>query len=95
MCRISRREALTARILAPELPYFNTALFSTEALGQFGDANRRFFHGLVFNNFEMALLKDLRLTETNSFKFRAEWFRSRITLIWRRRMATSTAEPSG
>jgi hypothetical protein len=56
------------------LPYFNTALFSTEALGQFGDANRRFFHGPGLNNFDMALVKDLRLTETKSFEFRAEWF---------------------
>ena len=56
------------------LPYFNTSLFSPEALGQFGDANRRFFHGPGLNNFDMALVKDLRLTETKSLEFRAEWF---------------------
>jgi len=56
------------------LPYFNTALFSPEALGQFGDANRRFFHGPGLNNFDLALLKELPLTETKSFEFRAEWF---------------------
>ena len=56
------------------LPYFNTSLFSPEALGQFGDANRRFFHGPGLNNFDLALLKELRLTETKSFEFRAEWF---------------------
>jgi len=56
------------------LPYFNISLFSTEAIGQFGDANRRFFHGPGLNNFDMALVKDVRLTESKSFEFRAEWF---------------------
>ena len=56
------------------LPYFNTSLFSTEALGQFGTASRRFFHGPGLNNFDMALAKDLRLTESKSLEFRAEWF---------------------
>jgi len=56
------------------LPYFNTSLFSPEALGQFGDADRRFFHGPGLNNFDMALVKDLRLTESKSMEFRAEWF---------------------
>jgi hypothetical protein len=56
------------------LPYFNTSLFSTEALGQFGTASRRFFHGPGLNNFDMALVKDLRLTESKSLEFRAEWF---------------------
>jgi hypothetical protein len=56
------------------LPYFSTSLFSLEAIGQFGDANRRFFHGPGLNNFDMALVKDVRLTESKSFEFRAEWF---------------------
>jgi hypothetical protein len=56
------------------LPYFNISLFSQEALGQVGNANRRFFHGPGINNFDMALLKDLHLTESKSLEFRAEFF---------------------
>jgi hypothetical protein len=43
-------------------------------LGQLGTASRRFFHGPGLNNFDMALLKDVRLTESKSLEFRAEWF---------------------
>lgn len=56
------------------LAYFNTSLFTPEALGQFGTANRRFFHGPGINNFDVALLKDFRLTESKTLEFRAEWF---------------------
>lgn len=56
------------------LAYFNTSLFTPEALGQFGTANRRFFHGPGINNFDMALLKDFHLTESKTLEFRAEWF---------------------
>jgi hypothetical protein len=56
--------------------YFNASLFSPEVIGQFGTANRRFFHGPGLNNFDLALLKDLRLTESKSLEFRAEWFNS-------------------
>ncbi len=55
-------------------PYFNAALFAPEQLGQLGSASRRFFHGPGLNNFDLALLKDLRLTESMSFQFRAEFF---------------------
>lgn len=55
-------------------PYFNTSLFSPEPLGQLGDANRRYFHGPGINNFDMALLKNLRLTEAKSLQFRVEGF---------------------
>jgi hypothetical protein len=55
-------------------PYFNTSLFSREQLGQLGDADRRFFHGPGINNFDMALEKDLRLTESKALEFRAEFF---------------------
>jgi hypothetical protein len=58
------------------LPYFNTSLFSPEVIGEFGTANRRFFHGPGLNNFDLALLKDFRLTESKSLEFRAEWFNS-------------------
>jgi hypothetical protein len=56
------------------LPYFNTSLFTPEALGQIGTSDRRFFHGPGLNNFDLALLKDLPLTESKSFQFRVEFF---------------------
>ena len=55
-------------------PYFNTGLFSTEALGQLGTSNRKFFHGPGFNNWDMSLIKDLRLTESKTLQFRGEFF---------------------
>ena len=55
-------------------PYFNISLFAQENLGQVGNANRRFFHGPGINNFDMALLKNLRLTESMSLQFRGEFF---------------------
>lgn len=54
--------------------YFNTSLFSKEQLGQLGNSNRRFFHGPGINNFDMAMVKDLRLTESKALEFRAEFF---------------------
>ena len=55
-------------------PAFNTALFSLPALGQMGTAARRFFSGPGIENFDLALLKHLRLTESKSLEFRAEAF---------------------
>jgi hypothetical protein len=55
-------------------PYFNTSLFSREPLGQLGNSSRRFFHGPGTNNFDLALLKSTKLTETSSLEFRAEFF---------------------
>ena len=55
-------------------PYFNAALFSENALGTPGDASRRYFHGPGMENFDMALLKNLRLTESKSLQFRIEAF---------------------
>ena len=55
-------------------PYFNTALFSTPELGTLGNARRRFFYGPGINNWDMALLKDLRLTEAKGLQFRFEFF---------------------
>ncbi len=54
--------------------YFNTALFSLQPLGQPGNANRRFFYGPGIDNYDMALLKNLALTESKSLEFRAEAF---------------------
>ena len=55
-------------------PYFNTSLFSEDPVGQLGNANRRFFTGPGWNNWDMALVKDLHLTETKSLQFRGEFF---------------------
>lgn len=55
-------------------PYFNISKFSPETLGQLGNARRRFFHGPGTNNFDMALLKDTKLTERLDLQFRAEFF---------------------
>jgi len=55
-------------------PYFNNSLFSKETPGQLGNASRRFFHGPGLNNWDFALLKELRLTESKNLQFRAEFF---------------------
>jgi Carboxypeptidase regulatory-like domain len=55
-------------------PYFNTAQFSENALGTPGTAKRRFFYGPGMNNFDLALLKNVRLTESKSLQFRLETF---------------------
>ena len=55
-------------------PYFNLAQFSENALGTPGNAKRRFFHGPGMDNYDMALLKNIRLTESKSLQFRIEGF---------------------
>ena len=55
-------------------PYFNTSLFTSEQLGQLGNARRRFFHGPGINNWDMALLKDFPVRERMHIEFRAEFF---------------------
>jgi TonB dependent receptor len=55
-------------------PYFNVSLFSPEPLGQIGNARRRFFHGPGLNNWDLALLKETKFTESKSLEFRAEAF---------------------
>jgi len=55
-------------------PYFNAMVFSENALGTPGSARRRFFYGPGMNNFDLALLKNLRLTEGKSLQFRIEAF---------------------
>jgi hypothetical protein len=54
--------------------YFNNSQFSLNALGTPGSAKRRFFHGPGMGNFDMALLKNVRLTEAKSLQFRLEGF---------------------
>lgn len=55
-------------------PYFDTAQFSENVLGTPGTAKRRFFHGPGLDNFDMALLKNVRLNESKSLQFRIEGF---------------------
>jgi len=47
---------------------------SDQIFGQFGNSNRRFFHGPGINNWDLGLFKDLKLTESKSLEFRAEFF---------------------
>ena len=55
-------------------PAFNTALFSLPSLGQIGNAPRRFFDGPGIYNFDMAVQKNVRLSESKSLDFRLEAF---------------------
>jgi hypothetical protein len=55
-------------------PYFNTALFSPNALGTQGDAPRRPFYGPGVNNWDIALHKVTKLTESKSLELRFETF---------------------
>ena len=55
-------------------PYFNPKLFSAEPFAGQGTSNKRFFHGPGVNNWNLALLKDVKLTESKYFEFRAEYF---------------------
>jgi Carboxypeptidase regulatory-like domain/TonB dependent receptor len=55
-------------------PYFNVNLFSQEMLGTIGNSPRRFFHGPGLNNWDMALIKDTKITESKSLEFRFEAF---------------------
>jgi hypothetical protein len=44
------------------------------ALGTFGTANRRFFHGPGFNNTDFGLTKRIRITEQKAIELRGEFF---------------------
>ncbi|HUJ33473.1 MAG TPA: TonB-dependent receptor [Candidatus Acidoferrum sp.] len=61
--------------------YFNASLFCvpgdagcSAGLGVLGNTPRRFFYGPGINNFDIALLKDTRITESKSIQFRIETF---------------------
>ena len=55
-------------------PYFNTNLFSKEAVGYIGNSMPRFFSGPGINNFDTALLKDLRFEKGLTVEARFEFF---------------------
>jgi len=53
---------------------FNTKIFSPNALGTFGNSSRRFFYGPGIDNYDMALRKLTKVTESASLEFRFETF---------------------
>jgi hypothetical protein len=55
-------------------PYFNTSLFSPNALGTPGNASRRSFYGPGIDNYDMALHKITKFTETKTLELRFETF---------------------
>jgi len=55
-------------------PYFNTALFSVPAIGDPGNARRRFFSGPGIDNYDMSLQKSLGLSSSRSLLLRVEGF---------------------
>ena len=54
--------------------YFNTGSFSMNALGSPGTSKRRFFYGPGAQNWDMAVAKNLPVTESKSLLFRVEAF---------------------
>jgi hypothetical protein len=54
--------------------WFNTAAFAFPAPGTFGNAGRNILEGPGFQNVNMSLLKNTRLTERVNLQFRAEAF---------------------
>ncbi len=54
--------------------FFDPSSFQSSALGQEGNANRRFFHGPGVNNWDFAVLKNTQLNERFTLLFRAELF---------------------
>jgi hypothetical protein len=55
-------------------PYFDTSLFSQNALGTPGTASRRSFHGPGMVNFDLALLRTFAVAERKALQFRLESF---------------------
>jgi hypothetical protein len=53
---------------------FNTNILVPEALGQLGNAPRRFFHGPGIENFDMQLTKTISFAESKSLDLRVEAF---------------------
>jgi hypothetical protein len=53
---------------------FNTALLSLPALGQIGTARRRFVYGPGFDNFGIAIQKNVPSREAKSLEFRIATF---------------------
>jgi hypothetical protein len=56
------------------LPYFNTMAFSDSAFGSTGNASRRSFYGPGEFNIDLALFKNIKITENKGAQFRLETF---------------------
>jgi hypothetical protein len=56
------------------LPYFNPDAFSQSALGSPGNASRRSFYGPGMLNFDVALLKNFRISDIKALQLRIETF---------------------
>jgi hypothetical protein len=56
------------------LPYFKTSIFGPNALGTPGNASRRSFYGPGMFNFDLALLKTFRISDSKAAQFRFETF---------------------
>lgn len=56
------------------LPYFNPSAFTQAALGSPGNASRRSFYGPGMLNFDIALLKAFKISESKALQFRLETF---------------------
>jgi hypothetical protein len=54
--------------------YFNTAAFSPNAIGTFGNSPRNLLYGPGTVEFDESLFKNFPLTESRYFQFRAEFF---------------------
>ena len=54
--------------------YFNTSLFSLQPLGTPGNSPRRIFYGPGSENFDLAVSKEVALTESKALLFRVEAF---------------------
>jgi outer membrane receptor protein involved in Fe transport len=55
-------------------PYFNIAAFTQNALGEPGTASRRSFYGPGSINFDLAVLRNFRVTDGKQLQFRFEAF---------------------
>jgi hypothetical protein len=54
--------------------WFNPDAFCTASLGTVGDAGRNNFHAPGINNWDMALMKDTRITESTTLELRMDFF---------------------
>jgi hypothetical protein len=71
---LNPREAYSVGGISAKGLYFDTSVFSPEAVGQLGNARRFFFSGPGLNNTDIALEKNTKLTERTTLQFRAEFF---------------------
>ncbi len=54
--------------------WFNTSCFATPGLNQFGNSGYNFLSGPGFADWDMALMKNVHVSESKYFQFRAEFY---------------------